>query len=45
MGKDRIGGVRSDIAGGRGDELLFEFAGLDVVNYGEKGGDPGGIAC
>ena len=44
-GEDRVVGVGRDAGGGGGDEFLFEFAGLDVVDYGEEGGDAGGVAC
>ena len=27
------------VVGAGGDELLFEFAGLDVIDYGEEGSD------
>ena len=45
-GEDRgvgVGGV-AVIVGGR-DELLFEFAGLNVIDYGEEGGNTRSIAC
>ena len=44
-GEDRVVGAGGDTVGGGGDELFFEFAGLDVVDYGEKGGDTRGVAC
>ena len=45
-GEDRgvgVGGVA--VVGGGGDELLFEFAGLNVIDRGEKGGDTRGVTC
>ena len=45
-GEDRgvgVGGVA--VTGGGGDELLFEFAGLDVIDYGEEGSDTRGVTC
>ena len=46
-GEDRGVGVGSVavVVGGGGDELLFEFAGLDVIDYGEEGGDTRSVAC
>ena len=44
-GKNGVVGVGGDAGGGGGDELFFEFAGLDVVDYGKEGGDAGGVAC
>lgn len=44
-GEDRGVGNSGVAVGRRGDELLFEFAGLDVIDYGEEGGDTRGVAC
>ena len=44
-GEDRGVIVGIVAAGGGGDELLFEFASLNVVDYGEEGGDTRGVAC
>ena len=38
-----VGGIA--VVGGGGDELLFEFAGLNVIDYGKKGGDTRGVTC
>ncbi len=44
-GEDRGVSVGVVAAAGGGDELLFEFAGLNVVDDGEEGGDTRGVAC
>ena len=47
-GEDRRvgdGGGTLVIVRGGGNELLFEFSSLNVINYGEEGGDTRGVAC
>ena len=47
-GEDRgvgIGGVAVIVVRGGGDDLLFEFAGLNVIDYGEEGGNTRSVAC
>ena len=46
-GEDRGVGVGGGavVVGGGGDEFLFEFSGLNIINYGEEGGDTRSVAC
>ena len=43
--EDGVVGVGGDAGRGGGDKFFLEFAGLDVVDYGEEGCDSRGVAC